>query len=75
MLGLIAFGAVVINATHSLLYSAALMWALFWVMMANIYRDHLLSMSSVALGGMAVIASITIWQLYENSHSGESIHA
>ncbi len=75
LLGLIAFGAVVVNATHSLLYSAALVWALFWVMMANIYRDHLLSMSSVALGGMIIIVSITVWQLYENSHSGEPIHA
>lgn len=75
LLGLIAFGAVVINATHSLLYSTALMWALFWVMMANIYRGHFLSMSSVALGGMVVVAAITAWQLYENSHSGEPIHA
>lgn len=75
LIGLIVVGAVVINATHSLLYSAALMWALLWVMLANIYRDHFLAMSSVALGGMVTVAAITAWQLYQNSHSGEPIHA
>ena len=75
LLALIAVGAALVHATHSLLYSAALMWALFWVMMANIYRDHEMAMASVALGGIVVAAAITGRQLYRSGHRGNLIHA
>lgn len=75
LLALIVVGAVLIYATHSLLYSVSLIWALFWVMMANIYRDHEMAMASVALGGIIVAAAITGRQLYQSGHRGYLIHA
>jgi hypothetical protein len=75
LLALIAIGAALSHATRSLLYSLALIWALFWVMMANIYRDHDMTMASVALGGIVVIAAITGRQLYQSGHRGNLIHA
>jgi len=75
LLALIAIGAALVYATHSLLYSLALIWALFWVMMANIYRDHEMTMASVALGGIVVVAAITGRQLYQSGHRGNLIHA
>ncbi len=75
LVGLIAFAGVVVAFSHSLLYSLAIMWALFWVMMANIYRDHEFSMATVALVGILLVAAITGRQLYESGHRGEPMHA
>jgi len=75
LLALIAVGAALIYATRSLLYSVALIWALFWVMMANIYRDHEMAMATVALGGIVMVAAITGRQLYQSGQRGAFIHA
>jgi len=75
LLVLITAGAALVYATHSLLYSVALIWALFWVMMANIYRDHEMTIATVALGGIIVAAAITGRQLYQSGHRGSMIHA
>lgn len=75
LLALIAVGGALIYATRSLLYSIALIWALFWVMMANIYRDHEMTMATVALGGIIVAAAIIGRQLYQSGHRGTFIHA
>ena len=75
LLALISVGAVLTYITRSLLYSVALIWALFWVMMANIYRDHEMTMATVALGGIIVAAAITGRQLYQSGQRGVFIHA
>ncbi len=75
LLALVAVGAALIYATRSLLYSVALIWALFWVMMANIYRDHEMAIATVALGGIIVAAAITGRQLYQSGQRGAFIHA
>ncbi len=75
LLALIAVGAALVYATRSVLYSVALIWALFWVMMANIYRDHEMAMATVALGGVIVAAAITGRQLYQSGQRGLALHA
>ena len=75
LIGLIAFAGMIVYFTRSLLYSLAVMWALFWIMMANIYRDHELSMATVALVGILLVAAIIGRQLYESGHRGQAIHA
>ena len=75
LVGLILFGGVVVLATHSLLYSLALIWALFWIMMANIYRDHVMAMATVSLIGILIVAGLLGRQMYESGHHGEPIHA
>jgi len=73
---LLAFGALMVWLTTSLTYSLGLMWAVFWIMMANIYRDHELGMATVSLGGMIVIAVVCAWALYERrpSQGGHHLH-
>ena len=62
---LLVFGALMIWLTRSLSYSLGLMWAVFWVMMANLYRDRDPGMATLSLGGVFAIAVICAWTLYE----------
>jgi hypothetical protein len=72
---LIAAGGLVARAAQSLLYAVALIWALFWIMMANIYREHDMTMATVAFAGALLVAALSGWQLYRSSHGGRPIHA
>ena len=62
---LAVFGSLMIWLTRSLSYSLGLMWAVFWTMMANIYRDHDFAMATLSLAGMFVIALVCAWTMYE----------
>ncbi len=74
---LLAFGSLMIWLTRSFTYSVALMWAAFWIMMANIYRDHEFGMATLALAGVFIIAVICAWTMYERRprHGGHHMHA
>jgi heme/copper-type cytochrome/quinol oxidase subunit 4 len=71
---LLAFGALMAWLTTSLTYSLGLMWAAFWIMMANIYRDHDLGMATLSLAGIIVIAVVCAWALYERRPSQGGHH-
>ncbi len=62
---LLVFGSLMIWLTRSLSYSLGLIWAVFWVMMANIYRDHELGMATLSLAGVFAIAAVCAWTMYE----------
>lgn len=72
---LIVAGGLIARATQSLLYGAALVWALVWVMAAGIYREHDLGMAILAGLGAVAVASLSGWRLYRDSHDGRPIHA
>ena len=72
LVALLAFGALMVWLTDSLSYSLGLMWAVFWTMMANIYRDHDLGLATVSLAGLFVIAIVCAWTMYEHGHSMRS---
>lgn len=74
LFGLLAFGALMIWLTRSLSYSLALMWALFWIMMANIYRDRDLGMATVSLAGVLAIALVCAWTMYERGPAKANRH-
>ncbi len=69
---LLAFGALMVWLTDSLSYSFGLMWAVFWTMMANIYRDHDMGLATVSFAGLFVIAVVCAWTMYEHSHDMRS---
>ncbi len=73
---LLVFGLLMVWLTTSLTYSLGLMWALFWIMMANIYRDHEIGMATLSLGGIMAIAVVCAWALYERrpSQGGHHLH-
>lgn len=62
---LLVFGALMIRLTQSLSYSLGLMWAVFWIMMANIYRDHELGMATLSLAGVFAVALVCAWTMYD----------
>ncbi len=67
LVALLAFGSLMIWLTRSLSYSLGLLWAVFWTMMANIYRDHDLNMATLSLVGVFAVATVCAWTLYEHS--------
>ena len=74
---LLAFGSLMIWLTRSFAYTVALMWAAFWIMMANIYRDHVFGMATLALVGVFIIAVVCAWTMYERRprRGGHHMHA
>ncbi|MGZ3306178.1 MAG: hypothetical protein ACXU8U_10000 [Asticcacaulis sp.] len=74
---LLAFGALMIWLTQSVTYTAALIWALFWTMMANIYRDREFGMATLALVGIFALAVVCAWTMYERGRhaGGHHLHA
>ncbi len=72
---LVVAGGMVARAAQSLLYAVALIWALFWIMMANIYREHDMTLATLAFVGALAVAALSGWQLYQSSHGGRPIHA
>ena len=71
---LLVFGALMIWLTRSLSYSLGVMWAVFWIMMANIYRDHELGMATLALAGMFAVALVCAWTMYERKPTSGNRH-
>lgn len=70
LMALIVFGGVMVWLTESVVYSAALLWALFWIMMANIYRDHEPGMVTTAVIGMALTGLLCAWAVTHHHESG-----
>ncbi|WP_031236389.1 hypothetical protein [Asticcacaulis sp. AC460] len=70
LVGLILFGGVMTWMTESLVYAGALMWALFWIMMANIYRDNEPAMVTTSLIGIALIGLVSAWAVTHHHESG-----
>ena len=70
LVALIVFAAIIVRLTRSLAYSLALVWALFWIMMANIFRDHQPMMVVTALAGIVVVAAICLVTLAQNHELG-----
>jgi MFS family permease len=68
LVALLAFGALMVWLTDSLSYSLGLMWAVFWTMMAAIYRDHDMGMATVSFAGLIIVAGVCAWTLYEHRH-------
>ncbi len=73
---LVVFGALMIRLTQSLSYSLGVMWAVFWVMMANIYRDHELGMATLSLAGVFAVALVCAWTMFERrpTNGGRHLH-
>lgn len=67
---LIVFGAVMVWLSESLAYSAAIVWALFWIMIGNIVRDHEASMVTTSLIGMALTGLMCAWAVTHHHQSG-----
>jgi len=67
LVALLVFGSLMIWLTRSLSYSLGLLWAVFWTMMANIYRDRDLNMATLSLVGVFAVAIVCAWTLYEHS--------
>lgn len=61
LIGLILFGAVMLWLTESPTYGLALVWALFWIISANIYRDHEPAMVAVGLTGIIAVILVAVW--------------
>ena len=61
LIGLIAFGGWMVYRTVNSLYATGLVWALFWVLVANQSRDHEPVMVVIAAIGIAVVAGIRIY--------------
>ncbi len=76
LVALLAFGSLMIWLTRSLSYSVGLLWAVFWTMMANIYRDRDLNMATLSLAGVFIIAMVCAWTLYERgpTKGGRHLH-
>ena len=70
LMALVVFGGVMVWLTESVVYSCALVWALFWIMMANIYRDHEPAMVTTAIIGMALIGLLCAWAVTHHHESG-----
>lgn len=70
LIGLILFGGVMVYLTESLTYSLALVWALAWIALANIYRDHEPAMVTAALIGMVAVVLICLWSLTRHNMQG-----
>jgi len=70
LMALVAFGAVMVWLSESLAYSAAVIWALFWIMIGNIARDHEPSMVTTSLIGMALIGLMCVWAVTHHHQSG-----
>ncbi len=73
LVALIAFGGIMAYLSESLAYSAAVVWGLAWVALANLYRDHEPAMVTIALAGVAVIAVACLWSLTHH-HEVEPMH-
>jgi hypothetical protein len=71
---LAAFGSLMIWLTRSLSYSLGLMWAVFWTMMANIYRDQNWTMATLSLAGVFALALVCALTMYGRRPAGESRH-
>ena len=74
-IALLVFGSLMIWLTRSLSYSLGLLWAVFWIMMANIYRDHDIGMATLSLAGVFAVAVICAWALYEHTPTRRHGHA
>jgi hypothetical protein len=72
---LIVAGGVIARATQSLLYGVALVWALAWIMIAAIYREHDIGLATLAGLGLIAVAGLSGWRLYHDHHDGRPIHA
>lgn len=70
LVGLVVFGGIMVYLTESLTYSLSLLWALVWVALANIYRDHEAGMVTTAVIGIAVVAAVCLWALTHHHESG-----
>lgn len=66
---LVVFAGVMIWLTESAVYSAAIVWALFWIMMANISRDHEPAMVTTAVIGIALVGLLCAWSVTHHHES------
>ncbi len=73
LVALIAFGGVMTYLSESLTYCAAVVWALAWVAMGNLFRDHEPVMVTTAIVGMAAVAMVCLWSLTHH-HEVEPMH-
>lgn len=70
LVGLILFGGVMAWLTESLVYSGALVWALFGILMANIYRDSQPAMVTACVIGIALVGLVSAWAVTHRHESG-----
>jgi hypothetical protein len=61
LIGLIAFGGWMVYRTGNSLYAAGLGWALLWVLVANLSREHEPGMVVIAGIGLVVVAGTRLY--------------
>ena len=70
LIGLIVFGGLMTHLTESLTFGAALVWALSWVMAANLLRDHEPAMVTTAVVGIIAVAIVCAWSITHHHETG-----
>lgn len=70
LVGLILAGALITWLSESVAYAAALVWALFWILMGNIYRDSEPAMVTTCVIGIALVGLICAWAVTHHHESG-----
>ncbi len=74
LIALAAFGAVMAWLSESLVYSAAVIWGLAWVALANIDREHEPALATMAVIGIAAVALICLLT-HARRHTDGSLQA